>query len=190
MEQQKDTKIRKNSKAKGSGFESKVAKLLTEALKPLNFIRTQGSGARVGGRNFETIGKLFGEDALKIFVGDVVPVNTKDVGIDFIFSIETKFYAKQDTFTSLAAGTANIFSWYREAVEDAKKIGRVPMLIWKWNHTPIFAAVDCSAQVDQLLTAKRHQVLPKLTLISGDLTLDIFYLEDLLKVPQFWYNKQ
>jgi len=62
-------KRRVNSKSKGNGFEGTIAKKLSAALAPLNFIRTPGSGARVGGKNFETIGKLFGEDALKIFVG-------------------------------------------------------------------------------------------------------------------------
>ena len=76
-------------KAKGSGFESTIAKLLTKHLAPLNFIRTQGSGARVGGKNFDTLGKMFGEDALKLFVGDVVPVNERDTGLRFNFSIET-----------------------------------------------------------------------------------------------------
>ena len=61
-------------KAKGSGFENTVAKLLTKHLAPLNFIRTQGSGARVGGKNFDTLGKMFGEDALKLKRGELALV--------------------------------------------------------------------------------------------------------------------
>jgi hypothetical protein len=78
MDQIKEKKPKRfNSKAKGSGFENQVAKKLSTALAPLKFIRTPGSGARVGGKNFQAYGELFGQEALNIFVGDVVPVNQK-----------------------------------------------------------------------------------------------------------------
>ena len=64
-------------KRKGSGFEGQIAKKLSAALAPLNFIRSPGSGARVGGKNFEKFGQMFGEEALSIFVADVVPINEK-----------------------------------------------------------------------------------------------------------------
>jgi hypothetical protein len=115
---------------------------------PLTFIRTQGSGARVGGKNFETIGKMFGADALKLFVGDVVPTNERDSNLTFLWSVETKFYKTQDNFTSLASGSANLYKWFKESQEDAKKIDKRPMLVFKWNHTSIFAsvkAVRCSS---------------------------------------------
>ena len=85
-------------KAKGNGFEGKIAKSLSTALAPLTFIRSPGSGARVGGKNFETFGKMFGEEAMKIFVGDVVPTNEKDTNTIFYWSIECKSYAKSDSF--------------------------------------------------------------------------------------------
>lgn len=192
MEQQKETKKRKNSKAKGSGFEGTVAKKLTEALKPLNFIRTPGSGARVGGKNFETIGKMFGEDALKIFVGDVVPVNERQEGIRFAHSIECKFYATPDGFTALVAGKANLFKWFQEAVDDAAKVGKNPMLIFKWNHTPIYVAIDtCDTRADVKMLADAD-IKPRLTLLTyGEKKqgLDIYELDDLLASPGFWYQK-
>ena len=64
-------------KAKGNGFEGQIAKKLSTALAPLNFMRSPGSGARVGGKNFEKFGEMFGEEALAIFVADVVPINEK-----------------------------------------------------------------------------------------------------------------
>ena len=195
MEQQKEPKKRKNSKAKGSGFEGTIAKTLSKALAPLNFIRTPGSGARVGGKNFETIGKMFGEDALKIFVGDVVPVNERQEGIKFKHSIECKFYATQDPFTSLVSGTANVFKWFKEAVDDASKVDKSPMLIWKWNHTPIFVAIDTmDSKMDYTVLTTRG-IKPRVTLLQyGEEgmrchSLDIYYLDDLLPVQEFWYTK-
>lgn len=179
-------------KAKGNNFEGSVAKKLTKALQPLNFIRTPGSGARVGGKNFATIGAMFGEEALKIFVGDVVPVNEKQNNLKFLHSIECKFYRTQDSFTSLSSGSANVFKWFEEAVTDAKKIDKIPLLIFKWNHTDIFVAVDCTANSIRL---PLNMPNPQFTILTYDTTktvsraLDIFLLDELLKVPEFWYIK-
>jgi hypothetical protein len=191
MEQQKETKKRKNSKAKGSGFEGTVAKLLTKSLQPLNFIRTPGSGARVGGKNFETIGQMFGEDALKIFVGDVVPVNEKQVGVKFKHSIECKFYKTQDAFTSLASNTANIFKWFQEVVDDASKIDKSPILIFKWNHTPIFVGIDTMESKTDYTVLTKQGIRPRLTLLTyGEpkVSLDVYYLDDLLPIQEFWFT--
>src|SRR5271167_5185489 len=98
-------------KSKGNSFEGQVANKLSAGLAPLKFIRTQGSGARVGGKNFETLGQMFGEDALKLFVGDVVPVNEKNAGVTFLHAIECKSYKTPDNFTSMVAGTGNVFKW-------------------------------------------------------------------------------
>jgi hypothetical protein len=162
-------------KAKGSGFEGQVAKKLSEALSPLKFIRTQGSGARVGGKNFETLGQMFGEDALKLFVGDVVPVNEKEAGVEFLHSIECKSYKTADNFPALVAGTANVFKWMTEAETDAVKIDRIPLLIFKWNHTPIFVA-----------TANCVEAKPAITIIKDERAVRIFTLDELLKNRSFW----
>lgn len=165
-----------NSKAKGGGFESQIAKKLSAALAPLNFVKTQGSGARVGGKNFETIGKMFGEDALKLFVGDVVPVNERDTGLNFKFSVETKFYKTPDSFTALASGNANVYKWFEESVNDAGKIGKIPMLVFKWNRTDTFVIVEKSGDVP---------VAPLFELVK-DRHLQVFLLDDLLSHPTFW----
>lgn len=196
MEQPSSTvapkKRRVHSQRKGGGFEGTVAKTLSKALAPLNFIRTPGSGARVGGKNFETIGKMFGEDALKIFVGDVVPVNERQEGVVFHHSIECKFYATQDPFTSLMSGTANIFKWFQEAVDDAAKVDKNPMLIFKWNRTDIFAAVDTTGNKADYTALSTLDIKPRLTLLRyGDnkQALDLYYLDDLLPATGFWYTK-
>jgi hypothetical protein len=171
-------------KGKGNGFEGTIAKKLTAALQPLNFMRTPGSGARIGGKNFETLGKMLGEDALKIFVGDVVPVNERQEALVFRHVVECKFYATADNFTSLASGTANVWKWYEEVVIDAAKINKNPLLLFKWNHTPIFVATD---ELDSV----HIPLKPCFTLLSYGThprALDIYYLDDLLKHPSFWYS--
>lgn len=177
-------------KAKGNGFEGLIAKKLSAAL-PLNFMRSPGSGARVGGKNFEKIGAMFGEDALKLFVADVVPINERQENLRFHFSIECKAYATPDNFTSLVAGTANVFKWFEESVVDAAKIGKEPMLVFKWNHTPIFVAVAGDGWSE-----KKIPLFPKLTLLrpspdhSKGSVLDIFELDELLTHPDFWVSPQ
>lgn len=196
--EQKKRKMRPGGgKSKGNNFEGTVAKKLTTALQPLNFMRTPGSGARVGGKNFATIGAMFGEDALKIFVGDVVPINERQEGLSFRHSLECKAYATPDNFTSLASGGANVFKWFEEVVIDAEKINKNPLLIFKWNHTPIFVALDMGITGKRVYTDLGNDLAvanmrPLLTLLThGDnpRALDIFYFDDLLKVPGFWYSK-
>ena len=175
-------KKRTNSKQKGNSFENQVAKKLSTALSPLKFIRTQGSGARVGGKNFQTIGQLFGDDALKLFVGDVVCSNEKQVidsSKEFRFSIECKSYKTQDPFTSLVSGTSNLFKWMQESITDSKKINRCPMLIFKWNQTPIFCAV---------LTKDSNDAKSRVSISQNGLKLEIFYLDDLLEDNSFWFT--
>lgn len=140
MSDVKPPKKRVNSKAKGSGFENLIAKKLSASLAPLSFIRTQGSGARVGGKNFQTIGQLFGSDALKLFVGDVVPTNERDSNLEFRWNIECKSYATADSFDSIITGKALIYAWLKESSDDAKKINKLPMIIFKWKHTPTYVA--------------------------------------------------
>jgi hypothetical protein len=167
-------------KAKGSGFESAIAKKLSAAL-PINFIRSPGSGARIGGKNFATIGAMMGEEAMKLFNADVVPVNESQVGFKFLFSVECKFYATQDHFTALASGAANLFKWFEEAVVDAAKIGRQPVLIFTWNRTPVFVAV--------LAGTNAGLVSPAISISRPGRSLDIYELDELLKHPDFWVQK-
>jgi hypothetical protein len=169
-------------KKKGSSFEGKVANMLSNTLKPLKFIRTQGSGARVGGKNFETLGQMFGEEALKLFVGDVVPVNEKESGVKFAFSIETKFYKTPDNFVSIMSGTANIYKWMQESVDDAIKINKIPMTVFKWNHSPIFASIPSNRLSESRLLVSRCEILYKAQ------NLSFYNFEDLLQITGFWYE--
>lgn len=178
VEKTEKPKRKNTSKKKGNGFELTVAKLLSKELAPMNFIRTPGSGARVGGKNFATIGQMFGEEALKIFVGDVVPVNEKQIGKKFKVSCECKFYATQDHFTSVMMGSGLIFKWMKESEDDAQKIDKLPILIFKWNHTPIFIACTNDNMPHECI----KMVLPRENLPS----IKVGILEDVLKHKDFW----
>lgn len=188
MSEQKEVKPKRKmlpgmGKKKGNSYEGLIAKKLSVALAPLNFIRSPGSGSRTGGKNFEKFGAMFGEEAMSLFTADVVPINEKQIGKKFKFSVECKSYATTDNFTSLANNTANIFKWFEESVIDAEKTKKVPILICKWNRTPSFVIVEKSE-----LYANVKPMLTLLTYGNNPRALDIFYLDSLLKEPAFWQD--
>lgn len=136
-----------NGKAKGGGFESTIAKLLSEKFAPLIFRRSQSSGAILGGQNMSGLYK-FSEEAKTLFIGDIVPSNESDVlrdlGWKFKRTIECKFYKEADSFSALFKNP-QLAGWFEQAAEDASKLeGKRPLLIFKFNHTPVFYAIDDS----------------------------------------------
>lgn len=192
MDAPKEKKKRVNSKSKGSGFENNVAKKLSAALAPLKFIRTQGSGARVGGKNFSTLGQMFGEEALKLFVGDVVPVNEKEAGVIWQHSLELKFYKTQDPFTSLVSGTANIYKWMEESVTDAVKINKTPLIIFKWNNTPIYVGIRTSdlSTINAKRILESEEVLKeKFSISNSQTSISVFLFDDLITFSSFWIKQ-
>jgi hypothetical protein len=162
-------------KAKGSGFELQIAKKLSAALEPLNFMRTPGSGARTGGKNFEKFGQMFGDEALALFTSDVVPINEKKEGFTFLHSIECKAYKTPDSFPQLVSGTANVFKWIKEAETDAAKINRNPVLIFKWNNINILVATFIPTPCVMLSLE-----------IPNERKIYVSYFDELIKHPEFW----
>ena len=167
-------KRRVNSKAKGSGFEGKVSKIFGAAFAPMKFARTPGSGARVGGQNFGTFGKFFSEEALNLFVGDVVPINEQDCEKKFRFIVECKAYKDPDKLEALF-GASNIYKWMEEVLVDCVKVKRDGIVVFKWNNTPIYVAVikDIELPTD----------VKRLVLTNG---IQVAHLEDLLPHKAFW----
>jgi hypothetical protein len=180
-----------NGRAKGAGFEGKLVKLFAEKFAPLQFRRSQSSGAIVGGQNEVNL-SLFSEEAKILFVGDVVPSNEADIikaeGWRLRFTLEAKFYKEPDSFQSLFANST-IFSWFDQALTDSKKVkDREALLIFKWNHTPIFAAFE--THIDP-----PGNMLPMMELnynwklLNGDIEqrkLRIVPLDMLLEHPDWW----
>jgi hypothetical protein len=172
---EKPKKKRVNSKAKGSGFEGKVAKILSNTFSPMKFAKTPGSGARVGGQNFGLFGKFFSQEALNLFVGDVVPVNEQEFPKNFRFIVECKFYKDPDKLENLLSGNSNIYGWMNEVLVDCAKVHKDGIVIFKWNNTPIYAAVTSEI--------KLPDGVDHITLTNG---IQVSHLDDLLAQKDFW----
>lgn len=140
-----DKKKSVNGRAKGHGFENTIAKLFSEKFAPLNFKRTQASGAIVGGLN-SRFTVHYSDEMLNAFVGDIFAANEADVerseGWKFKRTVECKFYKDADTFTALFKNP-QLGSWFEQAAEDAAKLAnKQPVVIFKFNRTPVFYAVN------------------------------------------------
>ena len=137
-------KKRVNGKAKGNSFENTISKRFSKLLSPLEFKRSQSSGAVLGGLNEKHLDK-YSHDIKTIFIGDVVPTNQSDVikshGWKFRFTIECKSYKSVETLQKILTNSI-IFTWYEQALTDAKKLDKEALLIFKFNHTDIFVAID------------------------------------------------
>lgn len=163
-----------NGKAKGGANELKVSKVLTEALAPLKFKRSQMSGAIVGGMNAKTVGD-YSKLTLALFTGDVVPTNEcVDGNPRFKFVVECKFYKEAERMEALFE-TSKIYTWIKEAAVDAAKVDKRGILIFKFNNTPQYVAVE--PDIFLPIDVKRI-ILP-----TG---IQICHLEDLIKHREFW----
>jgi hypothetical protein len=163
-----------NGKAKGSGFELNISKLLGKALAPIQFKRSQGSGNVVGGLNVKHVEK-FSKEILRVFVGDVCPINESECEKKFRFVVECKFYKERENITAILNGKSSIYAWMNEARVDAAKLDLEPILIFKYNNTPIFCCINKDTAIPL------EVVHFKLT--NGDVVCEF---EELLKHSDFW----
>lgn len=174
---EKKTK-RVDSRAKGAGFERTLSKFLSEKLNPLKFTRSQMSGAIVGGVNYEKVGANYKREALRLFVGDVVPTNEGENGISFNFSVEAKFYKTVPTMKQLFDDTCLVYGWMEEAIIDAAKLDVHPIVIFKFNNTPIFTATPSHVSIPE---GVNHTKLK-----NG---INVCMLDDLIQHLDFWVTK-
>lgn len=173
-QEEKTKKKRVNSKGKGNGFENKISKILAEALAPMKFARTPGSGARVGGQNFGVFGSMFSQESLGMFVGDVVPINEQDCEKTFRFTVECKAYKDPDKLEALF-GASNIYKWMEEVLVDCVKVKKEGIVIFKWNNTPIYTAVTKDVELPS--------EVKRIILTNG---IQVAHLEELLTHKDFW----
>ena len=166
-----------NGKRKGSGNERDIANLLSKKLDPLKFRKTESSGGIVGGKNFELMAQKFSKESLRLFIGDVVPLNESECGHKFRFVIEAKAYKESDKVHHLLDPTSTIYRWMDEARADATKLELEPMLIFKWNNTPRMVCVEDTVQLPA--------GIPVLKLLNN---MQLTILEDLLEHKLFWIN--
>lgn len=180
-----------NSKSKGSGFELTIAKLFSTTFAPLEFRRSQSSGAILGGQNQVHLYK-FSNAAKALFVGDIVPTNEVDVekteGWQFRFTIECKFYKDADGFSALFRNP-QLISWWEQACADASKISdKAPMLIFKFNHTPVYVGVNPElTPLPAATSTKMYQTVTLRYYVDAvERKLEICLLDELLKEQAWW----
>jgi hypothetical protein len=181
-----------NGKAKGGSFESTIAKQLSETFKPLQFRRSQSSGAILGGKNAWMMNR-FSNDAKTLFIGDVVPTNEADVlrdeGWKFRFTIECKFYKEQDSFTSLFKNP-QIKGWFEQAITDAAKVSdKLAMLVFKFNHTPVFVACEQMVELPKTVSSVVslcYNVMDSDDIIIHRRHIHIALLSELLADQSWW----
>ena len=171
----KPSKKRVNSKGKGNGAERAICKLLADALAPFKFIRSPGSGSYVGGKNFEANAHLYSQEAMAMFVSDVVCSNEREVGKTFRFVVESKAYKDAEKLEVLLNGKSSVYGWFDEVRIDAAKIHKEPLLVFKWNNTPHYAAFEPTVILPAGLNI--------LTLPTG---LQVTHLKPLLEYKSFW----
>lgn len=117
---------KKNSRAKGHGFERQIAKMLNDRLDTTEFSRTPGSGA------FATTHTL--PDHLKIYGDLITPEN-------FRYCIECKKGYNNINLYSLYNNSSEIWDFLNQCQKDSRKSKKLPMMILKQDRKPILAFV-------------------------------------------------
>lgn len=173
MTEEKPKKKRINSKAKGNAGERAIANTLNTALAPFVFKRIQSSGAVLGGKNSINLDD-YTEAAKCAFVGDVFCSN--DEKNAFRFCIESKHYKDIDTLEHLF-NNSNIYKWLDEVNTDAVKIKKDGIVLFKYNRSPYYAAVNS--------TIALPATVQYLTLLNGE---KVCHLDELLKHYDFWFK--
>jgi len=117
-----EKKKRKNSRAKGKGFERVIAKAFS-AWSGESFQLVPASG-----------GLRWGKD--NRVAGDIVP----PVDSEFPFCIECK---KREGWSleQILKGTGEVVEWWNQCTRDANNIDQTPLLIFSKNRSPIYFMV-------------------------------------------------
>ena len=110
-----------------------------------------------------------------MFVGDVCPINESECERKFRYVVECKFYKERENITAILNGKSSIYTWMNEARVDAVKLNLEPILIFKYNNTPIFCCLDKSVSIPEGVTY--------FTLNNQDTICDF---DELIKHKDFW----
>ena len=132
------------SKLKGTAYEAKIAKLLTEELG-LEFKRVPLSGS------------------IAYLKGDLwVPSDTAS----FKYTIECKHY-KEINFTNLLVAKSNeLYSFWEQACEEAKVMNKLPLVIFRWNRSKDYVLYNDSLEVPNHIYINNFSHSFKIVLLS------------------------
>lgn len=120
------------SKAKGAAFEAKIKDKLSKHFN-LQFERVPLSGA------------------LEYLKGDIwVPEKFNE----FKYTIECKHYKELNFNTLLTAKSNDIWVFWKQAIEEAKVMGKKPLLIFRWDRSKDFVMWADEITVDTQMTIK------------------------------------
>lgn len=125
-------------KAKGSAFEREVCRIFTKWItgksKPVIFWRTASSGAQFT----QTKGKG------SKMAADLMAVEPEGCVLTDRFAIECKSYSTVSFKMLLKQSkSCKITLWWEQVVEDASKISKKPMLVFKSKYFPTCLMIRC-----------------------------------------------
>jgi Holliday junction resolvase len=155
-------KKKKNSRAKGSTFERDIAKLLNKRFNTSTFARTPGSGA------FASTHTL--PEHLQIHGDLITPANFK-------YCLECKKGYNKESLYSLFNYSSDTWKFIEQAGKDAKRAGKVPMVIFKQDRREILAIVP--SYIIYLNNLKSIEIQKE------DSKYRIYLLKDLLKEEDY-----
>lgn len=154
-------KKRKNGRTKGNSFERLVAKLLSNWWDE-EFHRTPSSGGLHWKRDNRVTGDV------------VTPENS-----NFPFSIECK-KVEGWNFEQLLKDTGEIKSWWCQCFKDSEEVGKIPLLIFSKNRSPIYYMT--TKEVAEIIFESSEQknfFITKLNTFGADLFVFVGILSDL-----------
>lgn len=130
----------KKSKTKGASYELKIAKLMSLWWRG-DFHRVPASG-----------GLNWGADSR--VAGDIVPPQ----GLDFPFVIECK-KREEWTMDHILLDISQPKEWWAQVVNDARRVKKVPMLIFSRNRAKDFVMIPYVEPFYDLLDVNHHDVM-------------------------------
>tara|TARA_R110002020_G_scaffold299910_2_gene515633 strand:- start:1010 stop:1534 length:525 start_codon:yes stop_codon:yes gene_type:complete len=135
---------RKNSKAKGSAFERKVAKILNEHFETTDFQRSPGSGAYATTHNLP--------DHLKIHGDLITPQN-------FIYSIECKKGYNDLDLYSLLNPNSKIYEFIKQAEKDADQANKEAIVLMAQDRRDIIALIKEDSHISNQLNLNKKRII-------------------------------
>ena len=135
---------RKNSKAKGSAFERKVAKILNEHFETTDFQRSPGSGAYATTHNLP--------DHLKIHGDLITPQN-------FIYSIECKKGYNNLDMYSLLDPKSKIYEFIKQAEKDANQAKKEAIVLMAQDRRDIIALIKEDSHISNQLNLNKKRII-------------------------------